>query len=244
MVNKRRLLGQHMLVDQRILADILKAADIGKNETVCEAGTGNGILTAALCKLAKQVISFEIDRELYNKARKQLRYQNLDLVNADLFRTKKLKFDVFVSNLPYSRSRDALEWLATQRFSRAIVMVQQEFAAKILSKPGEATYRAISALATHCFEIETLFPVTGHSFDPRPMVESVVIRMRQRTFVTGQTIKCLNLLFSKRNRKASAVLAKAGLSSLHLGESRINRLALSDLIMIAEQMSNNGIHTI
>src|SRR5437867_7092887 len=112
--NITKALGQNMLVDCRVLGRIVEAAHIGKGETVLEAGTGQGILTAELCKSAKRVISYEVDKKLYQQAQERLQFQDLKLVNADLFKTTDLRFDVFVSNLPYSRSRDAFEWLAAE----------------------------------------------------------------------------------------------------------------------------------
>ena len=224
-----------MLADRRVLGRILDAAGIGKGETVLEAGTGHGILTAELCRVAKSVVSYEVDKNLNQRARAQLQFQNLELVNADLFRTKNLHFDVFASNLPYSRSRDAIEWLAVQKFSRAIVMVQEEFADKLVAKPGDKNYRAISALATHCFAIEKLFSVRRESFEPQPKVESAVIRIIPVYTVPKQTVTSLNLLFSKRNKKATTVAAKAGIKT-DFGSKRIGQLIPSDLVKIAESM--------
>src|SRR5688572_24386870 len=206
-----------MLVDRQILAKIVSAACIGQDQIVLEAGTGQGILTAELCKYAKKVISYEIDIKLYRKVQEQQllrQFKNLQLVNADLFKTKDPHFfDVFVSNLPYSRSRDAVEWLSTQKFDRAILMVQEEFADKLAAKPGSKNYRAISALAAHCFAIEKLFSVGRKSFEPQPKVESAVIRITPVNTVAKETVKSLNLLFSKRNKKASTVAARAGVKA-------------------------------
>jgi 16S rRNA (adenine1518-N6/adenine1519-N6)-dimethyltransferase len=226
-----------MLVDRRILGRIIDAAKIGKGEVVLEAGTGQGILTAELCKAAKSVISYEVDKKLYQQAKAQLQFHNLKLVNADLFKINNLRFDAFASNLPYSRSRDAFEWLATQKFDRAIVMVQEEFADKISARAGDKNYRAISALAAHCFIIEKLFKVGRQSFEPQPKVESVVIRIVPVNSVAKETIKRLNFLFSKRNKKASTVAAKAGVKA-DFGSRRIDQLAPHDLIKMAESMSN------
>jgi 16S rRNA A1518/A1519 N6-dimethyltransferase RsmA/KsgA/DIM1 with predicted DNA glycosylase/AP lyase activity len=226
-----------MLVDRRVLAKIIDVAGIGEGETVCEAGTGHGILTAELCRRAQHVISFEVDRKLFGHAREQLKFQNLELVNADLFKTAALHFDAFVSNLPYSRSRDAFEWLAVQKFNRAIVMVQEEFADKVAAAPGDRNHRAISALSSYCFKIEKLFTVQGKSFEPPPLVESAVIRIIPISTITKETIKNLNLLFSKRNKKASTVAARAGIR-VDFGDRRIDQLAAGDLIAIAESMQN------
>ncbi|AFU59441.1 putative ribosomal RNA small subunit methyltransferase A [Candidatus Nitrososphaera gargensis Ga9.2] len=237
MPNITKTLGQHMLVDARVLGKIIDAARISKNETVLEAGTGRGILTAELCKVARHVVSYEVDRKLYQQAQERLQFQNLELANADLFKTTGLRFDVFVSNLPYSRSRDAFEWLAVQKFNRAIVMVQEEFADKLAARPGSKNYRAISALAAHCFAIERLFSVGRQSFQPQPKVESVVIRIVPTNTVTKETIKNLNLLFSKRNKKASTVAAKARVK-VDFGSKRVDQLAPGDLIRVAESISN------
>ena len=118
--SKRRSLGQHMLIDIKILAKVIEASQISENEIVCEGGTGNGILTYELCKYAKSVISFEIDKVLFARARKQVfTLSNLQLLNVDLFKTLDLKFDVFISNLPYSKSKDAFHWLTSQKFDKS-----------------------------------------------------------------------------------------------------------------------------
>jgi 16S rRNA (adenine1518-N6/adenine1519-N6)-dimethyltransferase len=226
-----------MLIDRRMLDKIIGAAGIGKCETVCEAGTGHGILTEELCKRTQRVITFEVDRKLFSHARDKLKSRNLELVNADLFKTADLRFDVFVSNLPYSRSRDAFEWLAVQKFNRAIVMVQEEFADKLAAAPGDKNYRAISALSSYCFRSEKLFKVQSRSFEPPPLVESAVLRIIPINTITKETIKNVNFLFSKRNKKASTVAAKAGIQA-DFGDKRIDQLAASDLVKIAESMQN------
>ena len=96
---KTQALGQHFLVDQKILGRIVDAANICRDEVVCEAGTGTGVLTRELCKHAGQVVSYEVDKNLFQKAQ-SLQFPNLHLVNADLFRAREIEFDVFCSNLP------------------------------------------------------------------------------------------------------------------------------------------------
>lgn len=231
---KTQSLGQHFLIDRKVLARIVGASAVGRDETVCEAGTGNGILTKELCRCAKNVLSYEVDKSLYAKARDALAFRNLELVNTDLFKTNA-EFDVFVSNLPYSRSRDALEWLAVRKFDRAIIMVQKEFVQKLLAGPGDENYRAISAIASHCFSIEPLFDVGKDCFEPPPKVESVVIRMIMKNTVTKQMIAKVNRLFSQRNKKASTVAARLGIVK-DFGTRRIDQLTPSEIIALAETM--------
>jgi 16S rRNA (adenine1518-N6/adenine1519-N6)-dimethyltransferase len=224
-------LGQHFLVDRSVLENVVRACSLGKNETVCEAGTGTGVLTKELCDRASRVISYEVDRQLFTQA-KSMNIPNLELANKNLFKEHDIKFDLFVSNLPYSESRDAFEWLATKEFDRAVVMVQKEFAEKLQARPGEKNYRAITAVASYCFVIEQLFDVGADAFEPRPKVQSAVLRIRPVSQMSAQQVKKVNLLFSKRNKKASTVATKMGIDS-DFGERRIFQLEPAEIMRFA-----------
>ena len=231
--SKRISLGQHMLVDFEILKKIIQVLQINKHEIVCEAGTGNGILTYELCKHSQFVMSYEIDRTLFANASKKL-LPNLKLVNEDIFSTKNLKFDIFVSNLPYSKSRLAFNWLALQKFDRAIVMIQKEFAAKLQAYPGERNYRAISVITQHCFNIQRLFNVDRKAFMPEPSVESEVIRIipKKCSRITHQTINNIYFLFSQRNKVAASIARKFE-SKVDFGNTRIGKLNAEEMIELA-----------
>ncbi len=61
-----------MLKDRRIVEKLIDVAEISENETVCEAGTGEGTLTNELCKRAESWFSFEIDHDLFKKSYSKL----------------------------------------------------------------------------------------------------------------------------------------------------------------------------
>jgi 16S rRNA (adenine1518-N6/adenine1519-N6)-dimethyltransferase len=242
--SKTRALGQHHLTDKRILRKILDSARIGMNEVVCEAGTGEGTLTQELCKHAKKVISFEIDSVLYLRALNYLSgFSNLYLVHSDIFKISNIEFHVFVSNLPYSRSKDAIEWLALRKFSKAVIMLQKEFVDKLQAKPGEPNYRLISVIGQYCFRMDILFDVSRTSFFPQPQVDSQVIRLTPylgRRMDT-QTLNVLNYFFSQRNKKVSSFARAFGVhpSSYYKWDSkRIDQLDPQELIALSELFKN------
>jgi 16S rRNA (adenine1518-N6/adenine1519-N6)-dimethyltransferase len=234
--SKRKSFGQHMLKDNRILARIMDASQINREETVCEAGTGTGVLTEELCKCAKLVTSFEVDREIFRKiSNLSSTYPNLKLVNADIFKIYHLEFDVFISNIPYSRSKDALLWLLFQKFKRAIIMTQKEFVDKLQAKPGEKNYRAVTVLSQYCFNIERLFNVSKEAFDPQPSVESTVIRLVPRyATIEKNTIAKMNFLFSQRNKKAS-VISKRFDTKIRYDDKKIDQLTVKELMEIVDE---------
>lgn len=225
-----------MLKDNRILARIIEASQINEEEIVYEAGTGNGVLTEELCKKANLVKSFEVDRQIFRKVRNiSTRYPNLELINGDIFNIYHLEFDVFISNLPYSRSKDALQWLPFQKFKRAIIMTQREFADKLQANPGEKNYRAITVLSQYCFSIERLFNVSKEAFYPKPSIESTLIRLVPRSAIMNKSIITkLNFLFSQRNKNASTLLKRCGTKMRH-DVKKIDQLTVKELMEIAAE---------
>lgn len=242
--SKTRAFGQHHLTDKRILKEIIKSSQISKEEVVCEAGTGKGILTQELCKHAKRVLSFEIDRVLYTQALSYLSdFSNLLLINTDIFKVNNVDFHVFVSNLPYSRSKDAIEWLALRKFRRAIVMLQKEFVNKLQARPGETNYRSVSVIGQYCFRIDSLFEVNRTSFLPQPQIDSQVVRLTpyKNNCIDIQTLNTLNYIFSFRNKKASSVAKIFGTnqsSYLNLNNKRIDQLTPQNLVALSESLKN------
>src|ERR671930_408517 len=236
--SKRISLGQHTLVDTKILKKIIDASQINKHEIVCEAGAGNGILTCELCRHSKSVISYEIDSMLFEEASKRaFSLPNLKLVNADIFKIDNLNFDVFVSNLPYSKSKDAFNWLPFQKFNRAIVMVQKEFVDKLQASPGEKNYRAISVVTQHCFNIQRLFNVDRKAFEPEPSIESEVIRIvpKKHSTITQLTIKNIYFLFSQRNRMATSIARKLG-CKIDFDNRRMSGLNVEEIVQLARSI--------
>ena len=56
-------------------------------------------------------------------------------------------------------------------------MIQKEVAERIASKPGKKAYGILSVLLQAYYDIEYLFTVDEHVFNPPPKVKSAVIRM-------------------------------------------------------------------
>ena len=210
-MNWGKYYGQNFLIDLRVTRKIIELSEIKSFENVCEMGTGRGVLTQDLWKNANFVKSFEVDYKLYNKLKPlSIKFSNLEIINEDILTyDKSLEFDVFVSNIPYSKSKETLSWLATKRFGRAIIMVQDEFNQKIQSKPGAKNYRAISAITQYCFDIEPLFKVYKKSFSPQPKVNSQVIKLiHKNKNLSKDMISKIHFLFSFKNKNINKLNKK------------------------------------
>ena len=206
-----------MLISEEIANRFVDAAEIVKDETVLEIGTGTGMITRRLCAIGKTVISYEIDSQVFEETRQSLSsYENLELKLGDAFdASNEVCFDVCVTSLPYSESLRFVKWLSMRSggFKRCLAIVQSEFAEKISSKPGSDSYRAVSVIAQDSFEIERLFPIQREKFEPPPKVLSEVVKMTpkkipRQPFFDSKRILLVNQLFSFRGRLLSAAVRK------------------------------------
>lgn len=229
---KRKLLGQHFLNSQAIAESIVSEAHITKNDIVYEIGTGLGVLTPLLCKKASKVISVDADDTLIQKARTTFSgIDNLVLKSGDGFK-KKDSFSVFVSNLPYSKSRDALEWLAQRSFSHGVIMVQKEFAEKLVAKSKNR--KAISIIATHAFDIEKLATIKKSNFSPPPKVDSVILRITKKNTMDKKLVMTINEIFSYRRKTVKNILKQFGIESDV--KKRVDDLTGDEIVNLAKQI--------
>ena len=229
---KRKLLGQHFLNSKSIAEFIVKEARISETDVVFEIGTGLGILTPLLCENAHKVISVDADENLIKKAKsKFLEFDNLVLKSGDGFKKRDI-FSIFVSNLPYSKSKDAIEWLAENSFSHGVIMVQKEFAEKLLATSKNR--RAISIIATHAFDIEKISDVGKNNFSPPPKVDSVILKISKKTTMDKKLIFTINDIFSYRRKTVKNILKQFHKQSTI--EKRIDDLSGDDIVNLAKQI--------
>jgi 16S rRNA (adenine1518-N6/adenine1519-N6)-dimethyltransferase len=236
-MKKRQLLGQHFLISQPTAKSIVDFAEITKKDTVLEIGTGRGILIPYLCETAKKVISVEKDKELHSQALEKFsNFSNLTLKQGDGFKTD-FDFTIFISNLPYSESRKAIEWLSQKKFSHGIIMVQKEFAEKLVAEPGSKNHKAITVLANHCAEIKHLMDVKRSDFSPQPKVKSVVLKLIKRQQISKDLVNTVNKLFSYRRKTLHNVAKQFGI--LVESNKRFENLTNGEIINLAKQINKN-----
>lgn len=242
---RRRRLGQHLLRDGApAIGAMVGAARPGRGDSVLEVGAGRGALTAPLCREAGSVVSYEADESLLAEARARLRgAANLTLVGGDGFAPDpaSCSASVFVSSLPYSQSRRAIEWLAVSPVPRAVVMVQREFAGKL---SGRGPRRAVGVVARYAFGVREVTRVGRGQFEPEPAVDSSIVELRRRAEVRPWTIAAVNALFSHRRKSLRNAVRAAGGTAEDAGGAgggrdgrRLDDLDEAEIVRIADAIA-------
>ena len=175
---KQKMLGQNFLIDDNIAKKIVNLADIGSGEKILEIGPGRGILTDLLIKKG-HLLAVEKDKWLA-VVLKQKFADKADIVEGDILDFDIPDIDVIVANLPYSISSPILFRLFNYKWERAVLMFQEEFANRLVAKPGSKTYGRLSVMANHYAETKKLFKVSKTAFQPQPKIHSQVVKLTRR----------------------------------------------------------------
>ena len=181
--HSRISLAQNFLRSPKLVHRLVGMSTIGPSDTVCEIGPGNGIITAALANVARQVIAIEKDPELVRRLREQFRsIDNVEIVEKDFLayslRTRPSEYKIF-ANIPYNITAQIVRKILYDRsnLSEACLILQKEAAKKYSGSPKETLF---SILAKPFFEFQILYRLRPTDFWPRPNVDSVLLSIKRR----------------------------------------------------------------
>lgn len=182
--------GQNFLLDDNILKNIVKSAELKKDTNVIEIGPGLGFLTNYLQQATTNVLCYEIDEQMVEHLN-ELNY-NISIINDD-FLKRNLNEDfknifnnsnniTLVANLPYYITTPILLKVLeeTTRIDKMIVMMQTEVAKRLCGKPSTKDYNALSVLIQYFTNPRIIFNVSPKSFFPEPNVESSVVMIEKK----------------------------------------------------------------
>jgi 16S rRNA (adenine1518-N6/adenine1519-N6)-dimethyltransferase len=208
----RKNLGQNFLKDDAVLQRIVEAANLSKEDTVIEIGPGKGVLTEKLAKVCKKVVAIEIDESLIKILDSRFRGNDkAEIIHEDILKInlpeliKRLNVQTpksykIVANLPYYITSPIIRLFLETEYppQEMILMVQKEVAERITAKAGDMSILAVSV--QYYAQPEYLFTVSREAFEPKPKVDSAVI-------------KIVHIVRSKEETKIFFSIVRAGFSA-------------------------------
>jgi 16S rRNA (adenine1518-N6/adenine1519-N6)-dimethyltransferase len=214
-VSPSKGMGQNFLTDERVADRQVEFAGIEKSDTVLEIGPGLGVLTNRLARKAGKVIAIEMDRKLAENLRPTLP-ENVELIVGDALEVQFPRFDRMVSNLPYSISSPIVFKLLDHRFKKAVVMLQKEFADRMVAAPDTDDYSRLTVNVYYRAECRMLEKVPRSRFWPAPKVDSAVVELVPRSppfHVEDERLffRLVEVLFQQRRKKIGTILRMKGL---------------------------------
>lgn len=218
--NKR--FGQNFLIDDNILENIVKSAEITNNDLVIEIGPGLGNLTEYLLEKAAYVILVEIDNNMINILNDRFKNNNnYILLNDDILKVnvdeiienienklnRKFEKIKVVANLPYYITTPIIFKLLQNenRINEITVMVQKEVAERIVAKNKTKDYGILTLMVNYLGTSDIKLIVPNNSFIPAPNVTSAVIKITKNKRFTVKDeellFKLIHSSFAQRRKK-------------------------------------------
>ena len=218
--NKR--FGQNFLIDDNILENIVKSAEITNNDLVIEIGPGLGNLTEYLLEKAAYVILVEIDNNMINILNDKIKNNNnYILLNNDILKVnvdeiienienklnRKFEKIKVVANLPYYITTPIIFKLLQNenRINEITVMVQKEVAERIVAKNKTKDYGILTLMVNYLGTSDIKLIVPNNSFIPAPNVTSAVIKITKNKRFTVKDeellFKLIHSSFAQRRKK-------------------------------------------
>ncbi|MBR5495994.1 MAG: 16S rRNA (adenine(1518)-N(6)/adenine(1519)-N(6))-dimethyltransferase RsmA [Oscillospiraceae bacterium] len=252
-------LGQNFLINPSVCPKIAQMGGCDGNVGVIEIGTGFGVLTCELAKLAKKVVAIELDSRLLPVLDETLAdFDNVKIINEDVLKVdlKALIEQEFAgmevvvcANLPYYITSPIIMSLLEQRLPiKAItVMVQKEAADRICAKLGTRDCGAVTVAVRYFSDPKILFNVSRGSFMPSPNVDSCVIKLDVKEQTPPDVkdekffFKVVKACFSQRRKTiVNSICNNIGISKSDL-ISILENLSLSPTIRAEQLVMQNFI---
>lgn len=200
-VKPKKFLGQHFLTDLQIASRIADTVDCCDSLPILEVGPGMGVLTQFLMQKGRELKVVEIDRESVPYLQQHYPSLSNGIIEADFLQLDLIKvFDgrpfVLTGNYPYNISSQIFFHMLENKnlIPCCTGMIQKEVAERIAAQPGSKAYGVLSIMIQAWYDVEYLFTVHEHVFNPPPKVKSAVIRMTRNK---AQSLGCDEQLFRR-----------------------------------------------
>lgn len=241
-LSAKKRFGQNFIIDPSVVIKIAENCGTSPDTTVIEVGPGLGALSEQLALRSKQVIAYEIDRDLVELLKETVSNYPVkviegDFLEADLNQLQGIEPLVVCANVPYNITTPILFKLIESdlNLSSITLMVQKEVAQRLNAKVNTKEYNALSIMIQYLFKTDIISVVPKRCFFPEPKVDSMVIRLipRNEPLVKDQKqfFAFLRSCFTQRRKTLNNNL------KTFLDKETIEKIELIDLTRRPEDLS-------
>lgn len=248
-ITAKKSLGQNFLIDESVILDAIKEANIKETDLVIEIGPGLGTLTKYLLEKAKKVVCIELDNRMISILNDRFSlYDNFQVINVDVLKIDlhklikenkeelKVKDVKIVANLPYYITTPIIMKLLEEKLDieSITVMIQKEVADRITAIPGEKNTGAITYSVYYYSEAQEIRSVPNISFIPQPEVESAVIKLniRQKPVIETDNeeglFRLIKVAFMQRRKTLVNAISNSGLIEKAKIKEILNQLGIDE----------------
>jgi 16S rRNA (adenine1518-N6/adenine1519-N6)-dimethyltransferase len=245
-------LGQHFLKNKAVIRKIIDDLQLEDGDTVVEIGPGNGVLMKEMIGRGKKlkIIGIEKDSNLAENLinSRFVKENNIKIVKGDIldFLPRIKENYKLVGNIPYYITGYLLRILGEIRKKPLLIVftIQKEVAERLTANPPKMNILGASVQVWG--NIEILSYVSKNDFNPKPKVDSAVIKITplkkevpEKYYETVKTIfkhprkTILNNLLVESKEKKEVILEKIKRAGLD-PKMRPQNLGVEDIIKLSK----------
>ncbi len=222
------------MVDPTFYPKLCSYAKLDASDVVLDAGAGFGFLAHFLSDKCGGVVAVEKDPQVAVVLREQVKgLRNVTVVEGDVLKVGLPPFNKVIAAPPYYLSSQLVTWLLGCKVDCAVMIVQTEFADRLVAQVGSDGYGWLTVVVHQHMEAELLDAVSKDNFYPSPEVDSVILRLKPwstKPFEVKDQARFMHLakwLFTQRNKKLANAIVPFLKSSFKLSKQDAEKLALS-----------------
>jgi 16S rRNA (adenine1518-N6/adenine1519-N6)-dimethyltransferase len=176
----RKRFGQNFLTQASAIDRIIASVNPQPDDVIIEIGPGLGAITQPLLAACPSMMAIELDRDLAAHLREK--FPTLHLIEGDALKTdfsrllssSALRKVKVVGNLPYNISTPLIFHLLSfdHLIHQMYFMLQSEVVERMAAPSGSKTYGRLSVMVQYACQVEPLFELSPHAFNPAPKVSS------------------------------------------------------------------------
>lgn len=242
------------MTDMDVASRIADTVDACPDIPILEVGPGTGVLTQFLLRKERELSVVEIDRESVPYLHEHFPELAEGIIEADFLRMNLGEVFggrqfVLTGNYPYNISSQIFFKMLDNKdlIPCCTGMIQKEVAERMAAAPGSKTYGVLSIMVQAWYDVEYLFTVSEHVFNPPPKVKSAVVCLRRNE---RQSLGCDERLFKRivktvftmrrkmlRNGLRQIVGSDSPLLTDELSSRRPEQLSVEDFIELTNKVS-------
>ncbi len=239
-----RRFGQVLLRNPSIAEYEVALLDPESGSRILEIGGGEGFLTSRILEREVKLDCIEPDGKFAEAIRARFSEKvedgSLKVIKENFLTLEPSHYYGIIGNIPYHISSQIVFRLSSFTFEKCILMVQKDFAERMVAKPRDKEYSRLSVNCAFRYHVKLRRKVSRHNFYPVPKVDSAIVEItpsRQKWDITEEELDSILVrLFSNRRKKVGSVIPEC---PQELRDKRPEQLSIEEFISVARSLSGH-----
>jgi len=226
-------LGQHFLVDEKVIKKFIDECEIKSEDKIIEIGAGTGIITEKILeKKPEKLLAFEIDKNFTSDLEK-LKTKNLEIIQSNAIKHSWKGYNKICASIPYYLAEQIILKAIENPEVQKMILICGESFKKILEEKQEK----IGIISDLYYQFYPIEKVSKSSFNPAPRVNSWIVKLERKKDFDNQTDEIIAKILNKNGKIKNAILY----SLVESGKTKNQAREIVDKMNLKRSLNNSKV---